>query len=189
MILFSLGYYYIPQKGVQDMRARVVAANHVTWIDAVYFMAAGSFSVVSKRGNAKGCLIGSIVRVQQPMLVDRDKTKKTKTLGISDIILNRTKDDRWPRILIFPQATTTRADCLTSFRTGGFRANSYVQGVALRYDIEPCCSCVDGLDVSWTNETPMLTVYLRLLLNCWNGLSVTWLPVLIFCCCCFTLEN
>ena len=111
------------------------------------------------------------------MLVDRDKTKKGKGLGISDIIVNRTQDDRWPRILIFPQATTTRADCLTSFRTGGFRADSYVQGVALKYDIKPFCRCVDGLDVSWTNETPMLTVYLRLLLNCWNGLSVTWLPV------------
>ena len=62
LILFSLGYYYIPQKGSQDMRARVVAANHVTWIDALYFMSAGSFSVVSKRANAKGCFIGSIVR-------------------------------------------------------------------------------------------------------------------------------
>ena len=73
---------------------------------------------------------GFLMAGAQCIFVDRkDPDSRTNTRAT---LLQRSKDDRWPRVLMFPEATTGNQQALLRFKTGAFEAGLPVQPVVIR---------------------------------------------------------
>ena len=73
---------------------------------------------------------GFLMAATQCIFVDRkDANSRAVT---RDALLARAADDRWPRVLMFPEATTTNQEALLRFKPGAFLAGLPVQPVVIR---------------------------------------------------------
>lgn len=74
-------------------------------------------------------------------------TQPGPSADINDKISWRAWHNAYPRLLIFPEGTTTNGSGLLSFRSGAFRPGLPVQPAIVRYPR-------DGLDPSWVSDGP-----------------------------------
>lgn len=89
---------------------------------------------------------------------------------INDTIRARALDLAFPRVLIFPEGTTTTGHALLSFKPGAFRPGLPVQPVVIRYPHS-------HMDPSWVSDGPgMGGLVLRHLLQLHNRVEVSYLP-------------
>lgn len=89
---------------------------------------------------------------------------------INDTIRGRALDLAFPRVLIFPEGTTTTGHALLSFKPGAFRPGLAVQPVVVRYPHK-------NMDPSWVSDGPgMGGLIMRHLLQLHNRVEVTYLP-------------
>ena len=76
-------------------------------------------------------LVGNIVRAFDPILIDRKSSVGRKKA--LDQIAARPVNINFPKLLIFPEGTTSRGDNLTQFKRGAFTSGLPVQPVVLKY--------------------------------------------------------
>lgn len=127
-------------------------------------------SALSNDGVAKMPIIGTLARALQTIFVDRH-AKDSKAAALA-AIKHRVDTPGFPPILIFPEGTTVNGKALIQFRVGAFACGKPVLPVVLRFPHA-------HLDPSSTGKAGESegAYYLRLLLQFYNEVRVTELPV------------
>ncbi|CAK4077045.1 unnamed protein product [Aphanomyces euteiches] len=167
IMLFVFGFYYIkvtyPKK---KAKTQVIVANHIGFIDGLFF-AAECFPSVAVRGDMGDApIIGPVLRAMDPVLVDRKSAQGRKKAF--DDIHDHMNDDRFPPLLIFPEGTTSNQDYLTKFKKGAFAAGLPVQPVILKYPFK-------HFDISWPPGVSAGYLLFRMLCQFYMPMEVVYL--------------
>lgn len=180
LLLWCFGIWYVRVERrpgcARTARDRpVVVSNHVALLDA--FLMAWMFAPmpVAKADVATIPIAGGVARALQTIFVDRlDAGSKHRTL---DAIERRTRDARFPSLLIFPEGaslppiplsrgaarpagTCTNGKVLVQFKKGPFAAKKPVQPVVLRYN-----SPYVGVAATGDNEGRTVAAFLAMMLQ------------------------
>lgn len=169
--LWCVGFWWISvtKKRGASKNPRILVANHVSFVDAIFLAYYYSPVFVSKAAIRKIPIIGSGAIGMQTIFVDRaDKESRQKT---KDAMIHRAKKENgFPAVAIFPEGTCTNGKCMIRFASGAFSLGEAVQPLALRYSscyLNP--AAVGDLDGMGTSLFAMM-------LQPYNCLHLTILP-------------
>ncbi|KHG28279.1 Lysophosphatidylcholine acyltransferase 1 [Gossypium arboreum] len=155
-----------------EQRPGAIVSNHISYLDILYHMSSSFPSFVAKRSVANIPLVGLISKCLGCVYVQRE-SKSSDFKGVSGVVTDRVckahQDEYAPKILLFPQGTTTNGDYLISFKTGAFLARAPVVPVILKYPYQ-------RFSPAWESVTGVRHVVF-LLCQFVNHMEVTWLPV------------
>ncbi|XP_047981574.1 lysophospholipid acyltransferase LPEAT1-like isoform X1 [Salvia hispanica] len=128
-----------------------IVSNHVSYLDILYHMSSSFPSFVAKRSVAKLPLIGLVSKCLGCIYVQRE-SKSSDFKGVSGVITERVQeafqDNFAPKMLLFPEGTTTNGDYLLPFKSGAFLAKAPVVPVILRYPYQrfsPAWDSISGV--------------------------------------------
>ncbi|GJM97465.1 hypothetical protein PR202_ga14394 [Eleusine coracana subsp. coracana] len=132
-ILFSFGYHWIRKKGRPAPRelAPIVVSNHVSYIDPIFYFYELFPTIVSSESHDALPFVGTIIRAMQVIYVDRFSPTSRKA-AVNEI-KRKAACNSFPRVLLFPEGTTTNGRFLISFQHGAFIPGYPVQPVVVRY--------------------------------------------------------
>ncbi|GMH82511.1 hypothetical protein TrVE_jg5058 [Triparma verrucosa] len=165
LILFAMGFHYIPVTGRQagKDKASVLVGNHVSFIETFYIGLLGA-SPVSKKENAEIPLFGALTSALQPILVDRLDPNSRK--NVAKEICSRAQSKDWNQVVLFPEGTTTTGKALIQFKVGAFAPGEPVQPVLFFFGN-------NAFNFGMTSAGPSLHVLaLRVLCQPNNNMSV-----------------
>ncbi|XP_011074509.1 lysophospholipid acyltransferase LPEAT1 isoform X2 [Sesamum indicum] len=153
-------------------RPGAIVSNHVSYVDILYHMSASFPSFVAKRSVAKLPLVGLISKCLGCVYVQRE-SKSSDFKGVSGVVNERVREAHQnklaPKIMLFPEGTTTNGDYLLPFKTGAFLAKAPVLPVILRYPYQ-------RFSPAWDSISGVRHVIL-LLCQFVNHIEVTRLPI------------
>ncbi|CAO2834997.1 unnamed protein product [Amaranthus hypochondriacus] len=168
-ILFSFGYHWIQRKGKPAPReiAPIVVSNHVSYIDPIFFFYELFPTIVASDSHDSMPLVGTIIRAMQVIYVNRFSTSSRKN-AVNEI-KRKASCNRFPRVLLFPEGTTTNGRFLLSFQMGAFIPGKPIQPVVVRYPYV-------HFDQSWGNIS-LARLMFRMFTQFHNFMEVEYLPV------------
>ncbi|KAK9742888.1 hypothetical protein RND81_03G203400 [Saponaria officinalis] len=168
-ILFSFGYQWIKRKGRPAPRdkAPIVVSNHVSYIDPIFFFYELFPTIVASESHDSLPFVGTIIRAMQVIYVNRFSPASRKN-AISEI-KRKASCNRFPRVLLFPEGTTTNGRFLLSFQMGAFIPGYPIQPVVVRYPYV-------HFDQSWGNIS-LAKLMFRMFTQFHNFMEVEYLPV------------
>ncbi|XP_058222402.1 lysophospholipid acyltransferase LPEAT2 isoform X2 [Rhododendron vialii] len=168
-ILFSFGYHWIKRIGrpVPRETAPIVVSNHVSYIEPIFFFYELFPTIVAAESHDSITLVGTIIRAMQVIYVNRFSPSSRKH-AVAEI-KRKASSDRYPRVLLFPEGTTTNGRLLISFQVGAFVPGYPVQPVIVRYPYV-------HFDQSWGNIA-LGKLMLRMFTQFHNFMEVEYLPV------------
>ncbi|KAL7238753.1 hypothetical protein ACSBR2_004785 [Camellia fascicularis] len=168
-ILFSFGYHWIKRKGKPAPRetAPIVVSNHVSYIEPIFFFYELFPTIVAAESHDSIPFVGTIIRAMQVIYVNRFSSSSRKH-AVSEI-KRKASSNRFPRLLLFPEGTTTNGRLLISFQLGAFIPGYPVQPVIVRYPHV-------HFDQSWGNVTLAMLMF-RMFTQFHNFMEVEYLPV------------
>ena len=171
VVAFVAGFYWISTKGTRSSDAGViVAAPHTNMLDPLFMYWLYWPSGVSAAENARVCMVGSIIRASQAILVDRNDPE-SRHAAVDAIGERALTDAPWPPTLVFAEGTCSNGRALITFKSGAFRPGVPIQPVAIKYSFS-------HFDPSWVPTGPgKLTLLFRMLTQFVNFVSITYLPV------------
>ncbi|KAG9451664.1 hypothetical protein H6P81_004568 [Aristolochia fimbriata] len=174
-ILFSFGYHWIKKIGKPASRdnAPIVVSNHASYIEPIFFFYELFPTIVASESHDALPFVGTIIRAMQVIYVNRFSASSRKH-AISEI-KRKASSDGFPRVLLFPEGTTTNGRVLISFQLGAFIPGYAIQPVVVRYPHV-------FFDQSWGNIS-LIKLMFRMFTQFHNFLEVEYLPVV------FPLEN
>ncbi|PIA49737.1 hypothetical protein AQUCO_01300469v1 [Aquilegia coerulea] len=168
-ILFSFGYHWIRRKGrpVKRETAPIVVSNHVSYIDPIFFFYELFPTIVASESHDSIPFVGTIIRAMQVIYVNRFSPSSRKD-AVSEI-KRKASCDRFPRLLLFPEGTTTNGRVLISFQLGAFIPGYPIQPVVVRYPHI-------HFDQSW-GDISLAKLMFRMFTQFHNYMEVEYLPV------------
>ncbi|KAK3131256.1 hypothetical protein QOZ80_6BG0504130 [Eleusine coracana subsp. coracana] len=168
-ILFSFGYHWIRKKGRPAPRelAPIVVSNHVSYIDPIFYFYELFPTIVSSESHDALPFVGTIIRAMQVIYVDRFSPTSRKA-AVNEI-KRKAACNSFPRVLLFPEGTTTNGRFLISFQHGAFIPGYPVQPVVVRYPHV-------HFDQSWGNIS-LLKLMFKMFTQFHNFMEVEYLPV------------
>ncbi|XP_047311352.1 lysophospholipid acyltransferase LPEAT2-like [Impatiens glandulifera] len=168
-ILFSFGYHWIKRKGRPAPReiAPIVVSNHVSYIDPIFFFYELFPTIVSSESHDSIPFVGTIIRAMQVIYVNRFCPLSRKN-AVNEI-KRKASSNRFPRLLLFPEGTTTNGRLVISFQLGAFIPGYSVQPVIVRYPYV-------HFDQSWGNIA-LAKLMFRMFTQFHNFMEVEFLPV------------
>ncbi|CAI0470561.1 unnamed protein product [Linum tenue] len=168
-ILFSFGYQWIRRKGKPAPRgiAPIVVSNHVSYIDPIFYFYEMCPTIVASESHDALPFVGTIIRAMQVIYVDRFSQPSRKN-AVNEI-KRKGCCDRFPRVLLFPEGTTSNGRSLLSFQLGAFIPNYAIQPVVVRYPHV-------HFDQSWGNISLAMLMF-RMFSQFHNFLEVEYLPI------------
>ncbi|OWM64981.1 lysophospholipid acyltransferase LPEAT2 isoform X2 [Punica granatum] len=174
-ILFSFGYHWIRRKGKPAPRdiAPIVVSNHVSYIEPIFYFYELFPTMVASESHDSLPFVGTIIRAMQVIYVNRFSPSSRKH-AVNEI-KRKAACDRFPRVLLFPEGTTTNGKFLISFQLGAFIPGFAIQPVVVRYPHM-------HFDQSWGNIS-LGRLMFRMFTQFHNFMEVEYLPVV------FPLEN
>eukprot|EP00246_Nothoceros_aenigmaticus_P015834 TRINITY_DN683_c0_g1_i2.p1 TRINITY_DN683_c0_g1~~TRINITY_DN683_c0_g1_i2.p1 ORF type:complete len:268 (-),score=31.54 TRINITY_DN683_c0_g1_i2:73-846(-) len=169
-ILFCFGFHWIRILGKPAPRgvAPIVVSNHVSFTDPIFFFYALFPSMVSSNSHDSIIFVGMIIRSMQMILVDRLLPASRRNAALE--IKRRATCDDFPRVLLFPEGTTTNGRALISFKLGAFGPGLPIQPVVVRYPFV-------HFDCSW-GSISLPNLVFRMLTQINNFMEVEYLPVI-----------
>lgn len=169
-VLFCFGYHWIRRIGKPASRriAPIVVCNHVSYTDPLFFFYELFPSIVASETHDKIPVVGTIIRTTQVIYVDRSSPESRKH-AVAEIKRKASCND-FPRVMLFPEGTTTNGKALISFQTGAFVPGFPVQPVVIRYPHV-------HFDPSW-GKTSLSKLIFRMLTQFHNFMEVEYLPVI-----------
>lgn len=168
-ILFSFGYHWITRKGRPAPRelAPIVVSNHVSYIDPIYFFYELFPTIVSSDSHDAIPFVGTIIRAMQVIYVDRFSPASRKS-AVNEI-KRKAAGNSFPRVLLFPEGTTTNGRFLISFQHGAFIPGYPIQPVVVRYPHV-------HFDQSWGNIS-LVALMFKMFTQFHNFMEVEYLPI------------
>ncbi|XP_030511458.2 lysophospholipid acyltransferase LPEAT2 [Rhodamnia argentea] len=169
-ILFSFGYQWIRRKGKPAPRetAPIVVSNHVSYIDPIFYFYELFPTMVAAESHDSIPFVGTIIRAMQVIYVNRFVPSSRKN-AVNEI-KRKASCDRYPRVLLFPEGTTTNGRVIISFQLGAFIPSYPIQPVIVRYPHV-------HFDQSWGNVS-LAKLMFRMFTQFHNFMEVEYLPVL-----------
>ncbi|KAK9056219.1 hypothetical protein SSX86_027309 [Deinandra increscens subsp. villosa] len=169
-ILFSFGYHWIKRKGKPAAReaAPILVANHVSFIDPIFFFYEVSPTIVTSESHDSMPFVGVIIRAMQVIYVNRFSYQSRKQ-AVNEI-KKKASTNQYPRVLLFPEGTTTNGRQLISFQLGAFIPGYPIQPVVIRYPHI-------HFDQSW-GHIALATLMFRMFMQFHNFIEVEYLPVI-----------
>ncbi|CAE6051897.1 unnamed protein product [Arabidopsis arenosa] len=169
-ILFSFGYQWIRRKGKPARReiAPIVVSNHVSYIEPIFYFYELSPTIVASESHDSLPFVGTIIRAMQVIYVNRFSQASRKN-AVHEI-KRKASCDRFPRLLLFPEGTTTNGKVLISFQLGAFIPGYPIQPVVVRYPHV-------HFDQSWGNISLLMLMF-RMFTQFHNFMEVEYLPVI-----------
>ncbi|XP_066378532.1 lysophospholipid acyltransferase LPEAT2-like [Miscanthus floridulus] len=168
-ILFSFGYHWIRKKGRPAPRelAPIVVSNHISYIEPIFFFYELFPTIVCSESHDALPFVGTIIRAMQVIYVDRFSPASRKA-AVNEI-KRKAACNSFPRVLLFPEGTTTNGRFLISFQHGAFIPGYPVQPVVVRYPHV-------HFDQSWGNIS-LLKLMFKMFTQFHNFMEVEYLPV------------
>lgn len=138
-VLRVCGLWRLKISGAPDPRARLLVANHTSWIDTWLQSSLGHPQMAAS--DRLAWPVTSIVAISDGPIIDRttDAGRKAAAAAIAARVADRTR----PTLMIYPEGTVSNGRSLLKFKLGAFAPNAPVQPVVVRYRASDC-------DVSWT---------------------------------------
>ncbi|PHT93497.1 Lysophospholipid acyltransferase LPEAT2 [Capsicum annuum] len=169
-ILFSFGYQWIRRKGKPAPRAiaPIVVSNHVSYIDPIFFFYELFPTIVASESHDSMPFVGTIIRAMQVIYVNRFSPTSRKH-AVNEI-KRKASCDQFPRVLLFPEGTTTNGRSIISFQLGAFIPGYPIQPVIVRYPHV-------HFDQSWGNVSLAMLMF-RMFTQFHNFMEVEYLPVI-----------
>ncbi|XP_071717800.1 lysophospholipid acyltransferase LPEAT2-like isoform X2 [Rutidosis leptorrhynchoides] len=169
-ILFSFGYHWIKRKGKPASRdtAPIIVSNHVSYIDPIFFFYESSPTIVASESHDSMPFVGVIIRAMQVIYVNRFSYQSRKH-AVNEI-KRKASSNKYPRVLLFPEGTTTNGRQLISFQLGAFISGYPIQPVVIRYPHV-------HFDQSW-GHIALATLMFRMFMQFHNFMEVEYLPVI-----------
>ncbi|KAL9265395.1 Lysophospholipid acyltransferase LPEAT2-like protein [Drosera capensis] len=157
-VLFSWGYHWIKRRGRPAPRgfAPIVVSNHIFP------------TIVASDSHDSVPLVGTIIKAMQVIYVNRSSAASRK--HAIDEIKRKASYDRFPRVLLFPEGTTTNGRALLSFQLGAFLPGYPIQPVTVHYPFV-------HFDQSWGNIS-LPKLMFRMFTQFHNFMEVEYLPVI-----------
>ena len=129
------GFMIVETKGKMASKEEasiLVAAPHSTFFDTFVVFWCDLPYVVSRHENRKIPLLGKCIEFAQSLFVCREDPQSRQKTVMK--IVERAKDGtEWPKLLIFPEGSTSNRKALMSFKPGAFVPGKPVQPVLIRY--------------------------------------------------------
>ncbi|KAK2353897.1 lysophospholipid acyltransferase LPEAT1 [Trifolium repens] len=169
-ILFSFGYHWIKRKGKPAPRdvAPIIVSNHVSYIEPIFYFYELFPTIVASESHDSIPFVGTIIRAMQVIYVNRFSQSSRKQ-AVREI-KRRASCDRFPRVLLFPEGTTTNGRNLISFQLGAFIPGYPIQPIIVRYPHV-------HFDQSWGNVS-LGQLMFRMFTQFHNFFEVEYLPVI-----------
>ncbi|XP_048321077.2 lysophospholipid acyltransferase LPEAT2 [Ziziphus jujuba] len=169
-ILFSFGYHWIKRKGKPAPRelAPIVVSNHLSFVEPIFYFYELSPTIVASESHDSLPFVGTIIRAMQVIYVNRFSPPSRKR-AVNEI-KRKAACDRFPRVLLFPEGTTTNGRSLISFQLGAFIPGYPIQPVVVRYPHV-------HFDQSWGNISLGMLMF-RMFTQFHNFMEVEYLPVM-----------
>ncbi|KAI3800486.1 hypothetical protein L1987_28577 [Smallanthus sonchifolius] len=169
-ILFSFGYHWVKRKGKPAPRevAPILVSNHVSYIDPIFFFYESSPTIVTSESHDSMPFVGVIIRAMQVIYVNRFSYQSRKQ-AVNEI-KRKASAHKFPRVLLFPEGTTTNGRQLISFQLGAFIPGYPIQPVVIRYPHI-------HFDQSW-GHIALATLMFRMFMQFHNFMEVEYLPVI-----------
>jgi 1-acyl-sn-glycerol-3-phosphate acyltransferase len=121
IVLFICGFYWVCCSDLRSKsaapRAPIIVANHIGMMDAFLIFVQTGCAAAGKAELFKLPLVGRILSALQCIRVDR-KSSAGRARAKAEIVERATNDEPWPRLLVFPEGTTSQASVLTMFKAG-----------------------------------------------------------------------
>jgi len=170
-ILFCFGYHWIKRRGRPASRetAPIVVSNHVSYIEPIFFFYELFPTIVASESHDSIPFVGTIIRAMQVIYVNRFSPSSRKH-AVSEI-KRKASSGRFPRLLLFPEGTTTNGRLLISFQLGAFIPGYPIQPVVVRYPYV-------HFDQSWGNIA-LAKLMFRMFTQFHNFMEVEYLPVVL----------
>ncbi|ERN17558.1 lysophospholipid acyltransferase LPEAT1 isoform X1 [Amborella trichopoda] len=132
-------------------RPGAIISNHISYLDILYHMSSSFPSFVAKRSVARLPLVGLISKCLGCVYVQRE-SKTLDFKGVSGVVTERVQaahqNKLAPKMMLFPEGTTTNGDFLLPFKTGAFLCKAPVLPVILQYPYErfsPAWDTISGI--------------------------------------------
>ncbi|CAN1332428.1 Lysophospholipid acyltransferase LPEAT2 [Linum perenne] len=168
-ILFAFGYQWIRRRGKPAPRdiAPIVVSNHVSYVDPIFYFYEMCPTIVASESHDALPVVGTIIRAMQVIYVNRFSQPSRKN-AVNEI-KRKASCGRFPRVLLFPEGTTSNGRALLSFQLGAFIPNYAIQPVIVRYPHV-------HFDQSWGNISLVMLMF-RMFTQFHNFFEVEYLPI------------
>ncbi|XP_065864798.1 lysophospholipid acyltransferase LPEAT2 [Euphorbia lathyris] len=168
-ILFCFGYQWIRRKGKAAPReiAPIVVSNHVSYIEPIFYFYELFPTMVAAESHDSIPFVGTIIRAMQVIYVDR--FSQTSRKEAVNEIKRKASCDGFPRVLLFPEGTTTNGKVIISFQLGAFIPGFAIQPVVVRYPHV-------HFDQSW-GYVSLGKLMFRMFTQFHNFMEVEYLPI------------
>eukprot|EP01080_Neovahlkampfia_damariscottae_P005307 gene5307-8925_t len=133
VVLMVMGFWCIKVKGKVASRdvAPICVANHGTAFDGFILDWFLMSAPIMRAESAANPLLGPLFNAVEAVFVER-KNKDSRSKVVSEII-HRSTHPGYPRLLIFPEGTTTNGDALITFKSGAFYPGVPIQPILLKF--------------------------------------------------------
>ncbi|KAH0788661.1 Acyltransferase family protein [Histomonas meleagridis] len=129
VFLFLLGIYRINFHGQPDSDCRFILSNHACFFDGWLFLPLLPRPLDKKELLSLPCF-KEMWHVFDGITVDR-----TKSCGMTHVLIERASDSSNPMIQMFPEGATTNGEYMLRFHLGAFLSDLPLQPVAIRYTL------------------------------------------------------
>ena len=151
-VYFFAGFHWISVYGKPDMNASIMTvAPHYGFTDSLLFVYLNFTNCVARYGTEQVPLFGPLVKMCQPIIVNREKYD-SRSDTVQKIIERANSKLNWSPTVLFPEGTCTNGKALVKFKVGGFIPGLPVQPVCIKYS--------NSLYNSWTWTWKGPSVYL-----------------------------
>lgn len=148
--------------------APIVVSNHLSYVDPIFFFYELFPTIVASESHDNMAFVGTIIRAMQVIYVDRFSAPSRKH-AVSEIKRKAACND-YPRVLLFPEGTTSNGRALLSFQLGAFIPGFPVQAVVIRYPHI-------HFDQSW-GHISLGKLMFRMFTQFHNFMEVEYLPII-----------
>ncbi|EEF50437.1 1-acylglycerophosphocholine O-acyltransferase, putative [Ricinus communis] len=162
-------YHWIKRKGNPAPReiAPIVVSNHVSYIEPIFYFYELFPTIVAAESHDSIPFVGTIIRAMQVIYVNRF-SQSSRKLAVNEI-KRKASCDRFPRVLLFPEGTTTNGKVVISFQLGAFIPGYAIQPVIVRYPHV-------HFDQSW-GYISLAKLMFRMFTQFHNFMEVEYLPI------------
>lgn len=202
-VMFTMGFYWISVTGKPAHRsvAPIIVSNHIGFLDPVYVFYRHLPVIVAGKENVEMPFIGMFLRALQVwtlltpaaegecrprlssnrgdmwsvQIIPVDRVSAESRHQAAGNIQRRAMDNKWPHVMLFPEATTTNGKALISFKTGAFSPGLPVQPMVIKYPhkyVNPC----------WCDQGSPLLILFQIMTQFVNFMQVLLLPLSLDLC-------